>query len=336
MNAVIFAYSRRGCETARRVSGLLQAGASTRYCTARLREDGFYPISKPLYGECFSQADALIFIGACGIAVREIAPYVSDKRKDPAVLCIDELGQYVIPLLSGHIGGANRLARKLARGLGATAVITTATDINHRFSADTWASENGYAISSMEAAKRISAAILEGDIPLASDFPISSPLPSGLIAGDTGPLGISITYRRTEPFAKTLRLVPKVLNLGIGCRKGIPAEAIHRAVDSVFQEKGIDPKAAAGVYSIDLKEHEPGLMEFCRDTGLSFTVYSAEQLQRAEGNFTASEFVSSVTGVDNVCERAAMMEAERLIIHKTAISGVTVAVALRHWEVQFG
>ena len=336
MNAVIFAYSRRGCETARRVSGLLQAGASTRYCTARLREDGFYPISKPLYGECFSQADALIFVGACGIAVREIAPYVSDKRKDPAVLCINELGQYVIPLLSGHIGGANRLARELARGLGATAVITTATDINHRFSADTWASENGYAISSMEAAKGISAAILEGDIPLASDFPISSPLPSGLIAGDTGPLGISITYRRTEPFAKTLRLVPKVLNLGIGCRKGIPEEAIHRAVDSVFQEQGIDPKAAAGVYSIDLKEHEPGLVEFCRDTGLPFTVYSAEQLRRAEGDFTASDFVSSVTGVDNVCERAAMMEAERLIIQKTAISGVTVAVALRHWEVQFG
>ena len=161
MKIAIFAYSRGGCAAARRVRAVLAEAETVCYAVPRLEEAGFLPLAKDIYRERFSSMDALIFIGACGIAVREIAPYLVSKKTDPAVLCIDEKMQFVIPLLSGHIGGANDLARRLAAALGAAAVITTATDVNGKFAADAWAAKNGCAISSMPLAKKARRAACE-------------------------------------------------------------------------------------------------------------------------------------------------------------------------------
>lgn len=339
MKAAIFAYSRQGLDTASRVKKALAWEEIRCYTVARLAGEGFDPIPKPsrdFYGACFSWADAMIFVSSCGIAVREIAPFVRDKRRDPAVVCLDELGQFVIPLLSGHIGGANALAGSLAEKLGATAVITTATDIHGKFSVDTWAAEGGYAISDMKTAKAVAAAILEGEVPLTSDFPVVTQLPPGVVPGSGGELGIYITCRTAEPFENTLRLIPKVLRLGIGCRKGVQTETISRAVDQVLRENGLDPKSVKCVASIDLKAQEPGLLEFCREKGLPAEFYTSEELMDVPGHFAPSEFVRGVTGVDNVCQRAAMLGAETLLVEKTVCGGVTVAVAAEHWEVRFG
>ena len=111
----------------------------------------------------FGQADAIIFVCACGIAVRSIAPFVKSKKTDPAVLVVDECGKYVISLLSGHLGGANELAETVARLLGALPIITTATDLHHQFAVDVFAKKNGCAIASMKAAKEFSAAMLAGE-----------------------------------------------------------------------------------------------------------------------------------------------------------------------------
>ena len=252
------------------------------------------------------------------------------------MLGLDERANFVIPLLSGHIGGANALARRLAAALGATAVVTTATDVNGKFSVDTWAAEHGCAISDMGLAKAVSAEILEHSVPFCSDFPIQGPLPDGLVLGESGELGIYAGYRFSAPFARTLRLVPRVLRVGIGCRRGISREAVEEAIGKVFAENRLDPAAILGVFSIDLKEHEPGLLAACAAHGWPAHFYSASQLQAAPGEFTGSDFVRAVTGVENVCERAAFWDAERLLVKKTACDGVTVAVAAEHWEADFG
>ena len=336
MRAAMFTFSRGGCATARRILAALPEKAWMCYTMPRFEEPGFLPLDKAVYGACFSSMDALIFVGACGIAVREIAPYVKSKKTDPAVVCIDEAGQFVIPLLSGHIGGANALAEKLAEKLDATAVVTTATDVRGKFSVDAWAARHGCAISDMGLAKVVSAAILEEDIPLCSQFPLPAPLPEGTFAGESGPLGVFIGWRTKAHFARTLRLIPRVLRVGIGCRRGISAEAVVRAVQAVFAENGLDTAAIRGVCSIDLKQDEPGLLAACEKNNWPVHFYTAQQLRDVAGDFTPSDFVRSVTGVDNVCERAALLDAEKLIVQKTARDGVTVAVAAEHWEVRFG
>ncbi len=335
MNITLFAYTHRGCATARRIVNMRHDDIFACYATARLQEAGFMPLDRRVYAEAFAHSDALIFVGACGIAVREIAPYVSDKRTDPAVVCIDERANFVIALLSGHIGGANALTAELAQGLGATPVITTATDVNGRFSVDNWAARHGFIIDDMKSAKAVSAAILEDDVPLYCEKSVAGVLPSGITLGNTGRLGIYIGCHSNNPFDRTLHLIPKALRVGIGCRRGTTGDFIESAIQCVFGDNGLNPAAICGVYSIDLKKDEIGLLEACRRNEWQLRFYSAEELARVPGEFTQSQFVMSVTGVNNVCERAALLGAERLIVKKTALNGVTVAVAEKHWEVCF-
>lgn len=338
MKITVFAYSRRGCETARKVISALEGEEIGAYTMERFAEDGFSPIGKPsraFYGPLFASSDAMVFVGSIGIAVREIAPHVKDKRTDPAVIGIDELGRFVVSLLSGHIGGANALAAKLAEALGATPVITTATDINRKFSVDAWAARQGFAISSMALAKQVSARILEQSVPLCSDFPIEGELPPGTVASREGELGVAVTVSREGPFEKTLRLIPPVLHLGLGCRRGTPKEAVAALVEEVLEQNDIDRRAIKCAASIDLKADERGLLDFCAENGWSVKFYSADELLAVPGEFTPSAFVKSVTGVDNVCERAALLGAERLLVRKTARGGVTVAVAMEALKIKF-
>ncbi len=337
MKTYLFAYSKRGIETAERIAAALD-GEKHCYAAEKHACGAFMPVEKPsasLYERAFSSADALIFVSSCGIAVRSVAPFIKNKATDPAVIAVDESGSFVIPLLSGHIGGANTLAKSIASAIGAVPVITTATDVRGRFSADEWAARRGFALSDMSAAKAVSAAILEGDIPLVSDFPIKGELPSGVIFGSSGEVGIAVSYKTAEPFTKTLRLIPKCLFLGIGCRRGTPKELIESAVEAVMDENGLDIRAVKSAASIIIKSDEAGLLEFCREKGLKIDFYSAEELRQVSGDFTQSEFVKSVTGVDNVCERAAMIASDRLLVNKTPVSGVTVAVGLKNTEVSF-
>ena len=341
MNAAIFAFTERGKALALRIKGILAADfEEVRVIVPeRLADDDCAAYTGGLSeftGALFDR-DALLFVGACGIAVRAVAPHASDKRSDPAVLCVDERRQYVIPLLSGHIGGANRLAKALAAALGAVPVITTATDINGRFSADAWAAECGLYISDMALAKRVSAEILTRDIPFYSDHAAPDmPLPNGLVWAESGELGVCVSARDIRPFSDTLLLVPKALRVGIGCRRGAAKEAVDALIGRVFRENRLRIEAVAGAATIDVKSDEPGLIECCRGRGWPVAFHTAEQLAAVPGDFTSSKFVESAVGVGNVCERAAAAEGGRIIVPKTAENGVTIAVAEMKWGIDFG
>ncbi len=324
---------------------------------------GLLPLESNLREWCakhFFQEDALIFIGAAGIAVRGIAPFVTDKKTDPAVLVIDEQGNFVISLLSGHLGGANELTGKIADFLKAMPVITTGTDVNHTFAVDVFAKKNHLLLDSMQSAKEIAAALIDRkEVFFWSELPVTGEIPSGLkvvtqnepekqqdaFCQPKEPISvIAVTVHEEETWKKNwivpqngetecvfskvyfsdriskysfriskdsislLRLIPKIVHLGIGCRKKTPKEQIILQVEKVMKQCGLDWRAVASVASIDLKQNEIGLLEFCQAYQLPFHVYSAAQLQEVEGNFTPSSFVGTITGVDNVCERAAALD----------------------------
>lgn len=337
MNATVFAFTLRGKATARRVAEALGGGCEL-LAPPRLAGEGFDGYAGSL-SDCTGkrfESDALVFVGAAGIAVRAIAPHVEDKASDPAVLCVDEAARFVIPLLSGHIGGANALARRLSEALGATAVVTTATDVNGRFSVDAWAAERGYIIASMALAKRVSAEILVRDVPFCCDGPRPDALPDGLIWSEQGALGVCVSVRDRHPFGETLLLIPRALRLGLGCRRGTPQNAVAAAIEAVLSENGLRPEAVCEAATIDVKADEPGLVDCCLERGWPLRLYPAQALRAVPGDFAASAFVERSVGVDNVCERAAAASGGRLIVPKTARDGVTVAVAELEWGVDFG
>lgn len=335
----VAAFTRQGVELAQQLAqGLTENGHSLQlWVPERLSgETGFPSMQGGLrqWTEEHFTADALIFVGATGIAVRAIAPFVKDKTTDPAVLCIDEGGRYVIPLLSGHIGGANRLARHAAEILEAQAIITTATDGRGLFSVDEFAVRNDLAISDMKLAKEVAARLLEGlPVGFVSHVPVEGQQPPELM--EQAPVGICITQGSEQPFPKTLQLIPRWLVVGIGCRRNTSEQAIAQAVQQTLEQAGLDIRGVCAVSTIDRKADEPGLLALCQGQNWPLRVYTPEQLLEVPGEFTPSAFVSSITGVDNVCERSACAGGGTLLVEKQVQEGVTVAVAQERRRISF-
>lgn len=279
--------------------------------------------------EAFATADGLIFVGAAGIAVRAIAPFVRSKTADPAVVVVDERARFAIPILSGHLGGANDLARRIGTLTGAMPVLTTATDVNGVFAVDEWARRQGCRIVHPQRIKDVSAKLLAGErVFLQTDWPIAGTPPRGVAIAEAGEADAALTVRSGGQDG--LYIVPPIAVVGIGCRKDTPLEAIEEAYTWMLREKGIWEQAVCKVCSIDLKRGEPGLLAFCAARKLPFETFSARQLCAVKGMFTPSAFVRSVTGVDNVCERSAVLgSGGALLISKMIRNGVTMAMALK-------
>ena len=290
-------------------------------------------------GRAFEEYDAIVFVGALGIAVRGIAPFAKSKLHDPAVLVVDEGGNFVIPVLSGHIGGANKMALEIAGFLGATPVITTATDVRGVFAVDTWAAERNLIIKNPKQIKRVSGKVLSGDkVRIFSEIEIDGMIPEELIlTDDPKEADIILGNRVYEGIKDSLILIPRRLVLGIGCRAGISLKNLESRFLRMIEEKEIHPEGIGMAASIERKAGEAGLLQFCRQRGFEVCFFSAPELSALPGEFTSSERVKRVVGVDNLCERSAVCAGGRdLIVKKYAGEGITFALGAKelkiHWQ----
>lgn len=340
MKVNIVAFSTNGCRTALRIRDGLGDEDVEVWCKTKADSLGVPKINGSVgkwTGDAFSVSDAVVFVGAVGIAVRYIAPHIRSKDVDPAVICLDEYGKYTIPLLSGHIGGANRLALRIAGLLESEPVITTATDINGKFAVDVFATDNRMRIIRLYEAKEVSARILHGAfIGFASDLPFDGELPEGLTPAESGEFGICISETGRKPFDRTLALVPMDITIGVGCKRDTDPAKLEAFVMETLEADGISPLRVGGVASIDLKKDEAAILELGRKLDAETRFFTAEELMELEGEFSRSEFVKSVTSVDCVCERSAVRLGEGTIIRKkTARDGMTLALCRKDLRTRF-
>ena len=272
--------------------------------------------------EAFKNREAVVFIGAMGIAVRSIAPYVADKLSDPPVIVIDEAGKHVIPVLSGHIGGANELAVRIADSINAEPVLTTATDVSGAFSVDLFAKENDLRIVNREGIAKVSSSALEGKAVTIciKDYP-----PKNYV-------DVLVTDESALKDSASIVLCPRKYAVGIGCRKGKPLDEIRNFAESVLTENGIIADEIGAIATVDVKKNEPGLLRLSQYWRVPLLAFDSAVLNKVQGEFASSERVLSAVGTDNVCERASAAAAGKgykLIVRKTACNGITIAVSER-------
>ena len=291
--------------------------------------------------------DAFVFIGAMGICVRTIAPLVEDKHSDPAVLCLDTLGQHVIPVLSGHIGGANALAEALAVQLGAQAVITTQSDLEGLWALDTLGQRFGWhKLPSADENRVIFAFVGRRPVALVlgvrdegTDYLTSTCPPHVTIfdeadwreaCADRFEAVIFVSYRHLDSPSglPCLHYVPKVLTVGIGlAHEAQPARAICDEIFADLRERqNLMPEAVRAFATIDLKATEP-VVRLLQAEGYPFTFYTAEQLASVAVP-TPSDTVARHVGTPSVSEAAALLGSNegKLVIPKQKGEKWTYAV----------
>lgn len=295
----------------------------------------------PFLKTCWQEYTRLVFIMASGIVVRVIAPLIWDKKNDPAVLVLDERGRYVIPLLSGHLGGANELANELAAALCAQAVLTTATDVEGIPALDDLARRNHCHLENLEQWKKVALSLLEGEpIALYSTVRVNPVFPENVTRVETveeinkgsfrGVIFITeeVLNQEKELSHCCVILRPRNIMVGVGCRKGKPAGEIISAIEITLDKLKISPYSVAALASISIKEEEQGLLEAARHLGVPIKFFSAVQLQELHGQVLSSDFVLENTGTGAVAEPAARLAARepRILAGKTCHPGITVAV----------
>ncbi|MCL2457402.1 MAG: cobalamin biosynthesis protein [Desulfobulbus sp.] len=279
--------------------------------------------------EVWANYREIVCIMATGIVVRAVAPLLRDKALDPAIVVCDEAGNFAISLLSGHLGGANHLARRVAAAIGGQAVLTTASDVLGLTPLDLWCRDLGLVPGDKAAFTRAMGHLVdEGALSVWSRYPLPE-LPPDLHPHPDRATADLVIDSRTAPAERAAVLHPKVLVVGIGCNRGAAAGAIAAAVESTCAAHGLAAAAIARLASIDLKQDEAGLLAYASTQGLTIDYYDKDALNRIK-EIAASAVVQRATGARAVAEPAALLSAglgATLLAAKMKWTDVTTAVA---------
>jgi cobalt-precorrin 5A hydrolase len=296
------------------------------------------------FQEAFARNHNLVCVMAAGIVVRSMAPYLKGKDTDPAVVVVDEAGHFAVSLLSGHIGGANELARRVAQVLGGTAVITTATDVHGLPALDVLAAAHGLSIENLAGVRLIHMALLAGR-------PVRLVDPEGFLSGElsaypelfslepdldralTGPgptVYVGIRERDWPP--EWLRLRPRNLVAGMGCHKETPAEELLAFIRKTFEQEKLSLLSLKVLATIEAKKDEPGLRMAARRLGVEFLWFTATELKDIPVP-NPSFRVARHMKVASVSEAAALKAGGvELIVTKQKSPNATLAVARAAWR----
>lgn len=280
--------------------------------------------------------EGIIFVSATGIAFRMSAKFISHKTVDPAIVVIDDLGRFSISLLSGHIGGGNKLAKDMAKALGAMPVITTATDSRGIESVDLFAEKNDYYIENIKSVTTITSMMVNDKY-------------VGVYTEDKNQIAYSKTInvedlRQIDRKIKGLIIVsstnefknidipytilrPKNINIGIGCRKGISSEKIIGAIKDQLEKFNLSRKSLKSLGTIEVKKDEKGILEASEYFNLPLKIFTVEEIKEVEDKFSKSQFVKDAVGVYSVSGPVAYLQGGEMISEKSKHEGITISIS---------
>ena len=291
---------------------------------------------------CFTDYRAHVFFMATGIVVRSIAPHLDHKTRDPAVVVVDDRANWAISLVSGHLGGANRLAAEVADCLGAQAVVTTATDVNARPAIDLVVQELGHSIENPAAIKAVNMALLTDvqiyghdpydlvrpRLPQVASVPMQDEAQRPAFGSTPG---IFVGDQVMELPPQVLVVRPRTLVAGMGCNRNTAKAELRELLETALAAHALSPLSLAAIASVDLKADEAGLIELAHDMGLPLVCHARADLAKITHPPSPSAVVQKHIGVPSVCEAAALTSAPRgaLIVPKMKTPNATVAIARR-------
>ncbi|MCG2827951.1 cobalt-precorrin 5A hydrolase [Methanothermobacter sp. K4] len=282
------------------------------------------------FRDVFSRSDMIIGIMAAGIMVRKIAPLLKNKFSDPGVIVIDEMGQNVISLLSGHAGGANDFAVKIADILNANPVITTATDVNGLVGIDSFAARYFYLILDRHLVKHFNSSIVDGHTVELHSSRNLEPLIDGELSGTYRYIRDGDEVVRAHCNSEVMRLAPLKVSVGIGTRRGVESTLVTTAIVEALGLLKLPPERIDALATGYMKKNESGVIDAAENLGVPLEIIPPQEL-RSQDTHSFSDFVNEKFGVGSVCEAAALKSAgakSKLVIRKTTSSGVAVAVAV--------
>ena len=335
MKIAILSVSNKGYDLALRIKELLKDDSTIIRC------DIYHKDVKTNFNLVFNEYDSIIAIMASGILIRSISDLIVSKTSDPAVLNIDDNGNFVISMLSGHLGGANKLTAKIAELIGATAVITTSTDVNKKLGIDVLARDLYLSIDDTKEILHFNKAILEGsEVAFTVNGSGKYDYLFNYLNNNTLEMDVSIYFSsrinegEIEAVCDNHKIIlkPRMIVFGIGCRRGKSKDEIKKGVDKVLSDLNMDKSRINMLSSAEIKKDEKGILELSEELEIPVNFVDLDRLALFKSNdIQESEFVMSKFGIPGVCEPSALITAgfdSELIYKKTAFDGVTVSVAL--------